>query len=106
MSISFGSSESSKNYLDWSQRPPILKERITSAFNSLSKKSYSGWGCYNGSSAYSIAGIAECELMKKIILQSPSSRKEFYALDIGAGDFSWGQHLADYLEAQADLPED
>jgi hypothetical protein len=45
--------------------------------------------------------------MKKIIQEGAlKGRKEFYALDIGAGNFQWGKGLADFIDKQTDLPKD
>lgn len=41
--------------------------------------------------------------MKELILISPQ-RKNFYAMDVGAGDGRWSKSLASYLEKQNDLP--
>jgi ankyrin repeat protein len=50
--------------------------------------------------------VDEYELMKKIIQQAPPEQKEFWALDIGAGNFEWSAGLANYLEKQSDFPKD
>ena len=38
-------------------------------------------------------------------LGAPSC-KDFYALDIGAGNYQWGRKLAQYLNAKTNLPKD
>ncbi len=92
-------------YFDWTQRPESLKSRISNAFNDLVKQSSSEWGL-NGCANYHLCGVDEYSLMKKIIMQASLTQKTFYALDIGAGNFEWGQGLADYLDKQTDLPKD
>ncbi|MGC1877980.1 MAG: ankyrin repeat domain-containing protein [Rhabdochlamydiaceae bacterium] len=98
-------SNSSLRYLDWTQRPYSLKKSISNAFESLLKQDKSNWGVCNGSGIYNMCGVNEQALMKKMIQQHPD-RKNFYALDIGAGDFQWSKGLANYIEKQTDLPKD
>lgn len=98
--------DSSSIYLDWTQRPKELQERINSAFRYICKHESSQWGLYNGGSEYAMCGVKEHDLMKKLILDAYPARKEFYALDVGAGNFQWGESLADYIEKQTDLPPD
>lgn len=98
------SSVASSPFLDWKERPQSIQKDISSAFDVLSSQNVSGWGAYNGQEKYEIAQVDEHKLMAKIIKKSPN-RKEFFALDIGAGNFHWGKSLADYLEAQNDLEE-
>jgi len=93
-------------YLDWTQRPKELQQRINSAFNYICKDESSKWGLYNGSEEYAMCGVKEHDLMKKIILDAYPARKEFYVLDIGAGNFQWNESLASYIEKQTDLPPD
>ncbi|MGL4540018.1 MAG: hypothetical protein ACRCU0_03485 [Candidatus Rhabdochlamydia sp.] len=92
-------------YLDWTQRPSNIKQSISEAFDQLASKDASEW-LYNGSKKYRICKVDEHALMKKIIQQASVTQKEFYVLDIGAGDFQWSKSLADYLEKQADIPKD
>jgi hypothetical protein len=42
-------SNSSSIYLDWTQRPKELQQRINSAFNYIYNHESSQWGLYNGS---------------------------------------------------------
>jgi Ankyrin repeats (3 copies) len=92
--------------LDWTQRPTEAQEKISSSFESLMRQTHSQWGCFNGSKGYYLCGVDEYALMKRIILDAPKEKKEFYALDIGAGNFQWGEGLAEYLNQQIDLPKD
>lgn len=92
-------------YLDWTQRPSSINQSILKAFNQLASKDVSKWH-YNGSKKYRICKIDEHALMKKIIQAAPVTQKDFYVLDIGAGDFQWSKSLADYLEKQLDIPKD
>ena len=90
----------------WSQRSKSVNDDIDHSFEKLVKQSTSGWGTFNGSSDYTILGVDEQVLMKRIIKEAPKEQKEFYVLDIGAGNFQWSKSLADYLDKQTDLPED
>jgi SAM-dependent methyltransferase len=94
------------NYLDWTQRPDSLNSSIAKAFRKVTCSFSSGWGVFNGSSAYGICGVNEHALMKKIIQQAPTGQKDFYVLDIGAGNFQWSKSMADFIDNQTDLPKD
>jgi len=97
---------SSSCHLDWTQRSENLKQIIDKVFNKLSEQTGSGWGIYNGDNNYGICGVNEYRLMKKIIQQADGTQKEFYALDIGAGNFQWCEGLAKFLDQQTDLSSD
>ncbi|MES2345474.1 MAG: ankyrin repeat domain-containing protein [Chlamydiota bacterium] len=100
------SQEETSRYLDWTKRPEIIKEKISTAFNRLAKNTSSRWGVYNGCEVYCVCDIDEHTLMKTIIQQAPANQKNFYVLDIGAGNFAWGNSLAEFIENQADFPQD
>jgi SAM-dependent methyltransferase len=100
------SSSAAYTYLDPSKRPDALKGRITSAFDRIVGQTRSSWGLFNGNSSYQMCGVKEHQLMKRIILEAYPAQKEFYALDVGAGDFQFNQGLAKYLNEQTDLPDD
>jgi hypothetical protein len=91
-------------YLDWKQRPLEVQRKIDDSFSHVAIDDRSGWGIYNGVDDYHLCGIKEYALMKQIILDAPT-RREFYALDIGAGNFQWGIGLGKYLEDQKELPK-
>lgn len=105
MSISGITSALKSQHLDWKKRPQSLQSAISCTFNKIMKASESSWGLYNGDSKYYMCSIDEEKLMKKVILQSPQ-QKEFYALDIGAGNFQWGRSIAEFINRQNDLPKD
>ncbi len=44
--------------------------------------------------------------MRKLILGAPVGCTDFYALDIGAGNYQWGRGLAKYLNSKKDIPKD
>ncbi len=94
------------SWLNWAQRPDSTKEGIDKSHAHLKKMNVSGWGVHNGDASYSLAGVFELPLLKKTILDAYPTRKEFYVLDIGAGNFQWNQAVAEFIEAQNDLPKD
>ena len=87
-------------YLSWKERTSEINRAITGAFRAIVRNTKSGWGLFNGSDTYGIGGIKEHKLMRKIIREAPSGTKDFYALDIGAGDYQWGRGLAKYLNTK------
>lgn len=58
--------DSQSLYLDFTQRPSNLQDKISIVFNQLANKENSEW-LYNGSEKYQICQIDEHGLMKKII---------------------------------------
>jgi hypothetical protein len=96
----------SQNFLHWTQRPDSLKDAISRAFNRIVGSYTSKWGAFNGNARYGLCDVDEQALLKKIIQQAPAGQKEFYVLDIGAGNFEWSESMAANIEKQADLPPD
>jgi len=89
--------------LDPSHRPSSLQRKIDDTYNYLIS-GCSHWN-YNGSEVYRIANI-DCEKMIKTLIKASPNQKEFYFLDVGAGNCSWGKATVEYLNKQDDLPED
>lgn len=83
------------------KRPDNLQSCIDSTFRDLSSKRPQ-WN-YNGSSSYSMVKVDCAQILCALIKHSPVN-KEFYVLDIGAGDFSWGNRTVDYINEQSELP--
>ncbi|RTL04310.1 hypothetical protein EKK58_10905 [Candidatus Dependentiae bacterium] len=83
-------------YLDYQQRPQEVIEAINYVFNNIADNAYSKW-YKNGDKQYNLANIEDKALVEKIILATPE-KKDFYFLDVGAGNFhssdSWGQFCA------------
>ena len=92
-------------FLHWTQRPPKVCRAIEEAFASLSSRKGSFWA-FNGGDQYELCGISDPKLLKTIIQQAPSDQKDFYVVDLGAGKFQLGKALANFVDAQADLPPD
>jgi len=89
--------------LDPSERPSNLKAAIDNTYNYI-RSNNAHWN-YNGKSFYSIGNI-DCEKMIKALIKASPHQKEFYFLDIGAGDCSWGKSTVEYCNKQKDFPED
>lgn len=96
----------SSPYLRWEDRTPEINHSISRAFKAIVSDTNSSWGLYNGSNIYAIGGVKEHKLMRKLIREAPPENKDFYALDIGAGNYQWGRELAKYLNAKKDIPKD
>ena len=96
----------SATYLSWKERTSEINHSIYRAFQAIVSDTKSEWGRFNGNDTYSIGGIKEHKLMRKIIQEAPSGTKDFYALDIGAGNYQWGRELAKYLNEKKDIPKD
>ena len=81
----------------WKSRTSESNHAISRAFQSIAQDTKSIWGLFNGRETYGIGRIKEHKLMKKLILGAQAECKDFYALDIGAGNYQWGRKLAKYL---------
>lgn len=91
-------------FLDWRDRPEGVKSNIESSLVRLQKNIKSSWGVYNGSPKYEMCSVNEHALIERLIKEAPT-RKDFYFLDIGAGNFQWGKSLADFLSKLEGIPE-
>ncbi len=95
-----------QSIVDWRQRPQVVQNAIAGAFFSLKQLSKSAWGAYNGREGYEICSINDYGFMESLIREAPLSQTHFYAMDIGAGNFQWGEGLAKHLNTLKDLRED
>lgn len=97
-------SEKGNKFLNTSGEQIDIKQKIDESFTMLSSGDSSDW-TYNGDyEGYNLCGIDQYKLVKSLIMKE-SNRKEFFVLDIGAGNFKWGQGAAKYLQSQTDIPE-
>jgi hypothetical protein len=96
----------SQNNLHWLDRPADICDAIDKAFRSAASDTKSAWGITNGQNDYFAFGISQVALMKKIILEQYHQKKEFYFLDIGAGNFQSINHMSAELNADKSLPKD
>lgn len=88
--------------LDIKDRPESLQKTIDFTFNELSKQQIGGWR-YNGKSSYVFLNIDPAEHVVSLSRKNPQ-QKEFFLLELGAGNFSWGKATADYINRQKDMP--
>lgn len=94
-----------KNALHWTQRPAPLQNEINKSFNTLASEPGSDW-TYNGRPSYELCGmISEAKCIHKIIQNSPE-RKDFYLIDVGAGDYKMGRTVASFINSQSNIPDD
>lgn len=100
------SSQSSSSFLDWRKRPQEIQDKIEEIFQALTKRICDERWASRGDNRYSLAQISEDRLIQKVIHQAPKNQKDFYILDIGAGNFQWGRSMADFINKQKDLPHD
>jgi len=83
----------------WEGRTENIKKLIDESFDKINKSSKSSWGLYNGQEKYGIAHFDDyLVVMEYIIAGLKLDQKEFNFMDIGAGNFQWGNGLAKYLD--------
>lgn len=87
-----------ESYLNHENRPLSVQNKIDDVFNKLkiNTKPKDCWN-YDGSDFYEILGVNDHAIIKKIIKESPSPQTDFYFIDIGAGNFSWGNNLVKFI---------
>lgn len=96
------------SYLNWRQRPSKVQREITEAFDSLKEvydNSHLQWN-YFGDIKYELMGIKETQLIRQQIREAPTTQKEFFFVDYGAGDFQLSKSIANYLNTLKDIPKD
>jgi hypothetical protein len=84
---------------DWNERPEPVKQKIQIAFDKISADTRSGW-TFNGAAEYGLAQVDEYKLIKTTIENAPLSQKDFYFMEIGAGNFEWEDALSKFVEEQ------
>lgn len=82
--------------LNISDRSEYLKNLISRSFDTVSSNQKK-W-LYNGSKYYCFLGIDPLSILQEKIKSKPS-QKDFYVLDIGAGQFDWGKTTAAKINA-------
>jgi len=93
--------------LDWRDRPPAIQEEIDKAWDNIKDDSDSQW-LHNGSGfgLYKLASLNEFLILKSIIREQYPERKEFYVLDIGAGEFAFTRTMIYQINNDRELPKD
>lgn len=82
----------------WRSRPKEIGTEIDRAFNLINKQEKGKWGLYNGQRKYKLAGLADEILIDKVITNGICrGRTKFVFIDIGAGEFQWGDACARYI---------
>lgn len=85
--------------LKWQDRPPEVQIKIDETFSSLSS-----W-LENGKDNYFLVDVDAIKLAKYLMTSNPT-QKEFYFLDLGAGNFQWGDNLAMEINKFTDITDD
>lgn len=98
---------------DGGKRPKPITDKIDAIFQDLSRQTKSGWGLFNGdlnvdrqNDYLFCAAYKAKEMITQLIQEAPSDQKDFYILDVGAGEFGWGEVVANHLNKQSDLRKD
>jgi hypothetical protein len=84
-------------------RPAAVKKLIKEAYTKVasfesSKEKSANW-IYNGVPLYKLCSVNEQLLLMKLIQENPE-QKEFYVLDVGAGDYIWVDSFANFINEQ------
>ena len=87
-----------QEYLDWHQRPQVVKEQIDNVFNNLHE--FSEWG-YNGEPNDSFS-IDSDKLIQSLAQEKKEG--EVIVLDIGAGNGSWSKERAKKIVTNPNFP--
>lgn len=82
--------------LDVSHRPPKVLSAIGERYETLSQKEESNWAVFNGQKTYGIIGINDKEFVEDLLLKHAENKQDnaFNILDVGAGNFDWGDNIA------------
>ena len=85
--------------LHWKHRPSKVQKMIDETFDDLTSYKKCRFKLYEGSSNYLMTQVYAEQLMLKLIYNDPQ-RKNFYALDVGGGNFQWGFGMAKFLNSK------
>lgn len=104
--LSFSASKASEmqdahGFFAWQQRPQQIKEKIDESYENLAKSPASRWS-FNGREKYHLLYVDHTKLALYLI-QRAKDQQEFFFVDIGAGDFQWGDHLAKVINASKNI---
>lgn len=94
-----------RSFLDWTQRLPDIQSKIKDSFDFVQKDNCQSYK-FKGEVRYGLCKIDESALVKAIIQQASRGQKDFYIVDMGAGNFALGDYLAQYLNGENGLPPD
>lgn len=101
LSTGLTSVQASYEFLDPAHRPPALKEAIDWSFEYHK-------GCTNAGGSYLFHGQTEYVFVNGVdpvdelthMIESAKDQKDFHAMDIGAGNFSWGHTTSKRMQGQ------
>lgn len=91
-------SETSAASLDLTQLPESLKREQKYRFEHLASSSVGLFNFY-GNPDYGICNVDQIRMINHIALRATKDDCEFYILDIGAGDGSFGKSIYDYVNS-------
>ena len=97
------SSANGRNFLSIEDRPDNVKALIDAAYDAVND-SNDFWS-FNGDVKYKMAYVDEYKLLSGLIKSQPE-RKEFFFMDIGAGDFQLAKALSDRLNHDTEIRDD
>lgn len=85
--------------LDLSQLPESLKREQTNRFEDLASSAAIKFNFY-GNEDYGICNVDQKRMVNHIALRATPANCEFYILDIGAGDGSFGKSIYKYVNSE------
>lgn len=91
--------EKVKGYLNAVNRTKDINFSIDLAFNKLKNQGFSDWGLQNGQDNYNIFVVSENYMLQHLINKYPT-QKDFYVLDVGAGNFQFAKNQAKFINTQ------
>ncbi len=97
-------SNNTTHCLHWEQRPLEVQSKVDETFDAMASRKESGW-LFNGADKYGICNVDEHTWFVTLIKKECSQRNNFYAMEIGAGNFSWSKALANTINQDTSLPE-
>ena len=84
----------------WERRPQSLNNCINEAFERIRRTPMIDSWSFFGEASYWLCDISDTKIVSTLIQEAPESQKDFYFLDIGAGNFSWSIGLAEFLNKE------
>jgi SAM-dependent methyltransferase len=93
--------------LDWRDRPASIQAEIDTAWNSMKDDIRPTWK-FNGSNLalYKLAYLDEFRMLKSIIRENYPHRKDYYVLDVGAGEFGFSNKMVCLVNDDSEIPRD
>src|SRR6185437_2308593 len=92
-------------YLDWKHRPKKVVESIDAKHKEILTREPSKAWHFTGTKNYHLARIDEYTIIKTLTTNS-QNQKTFNIMDVGAGNFTLGNHLEKMLNNDTSIPSD